>query len=76
MVRWIHRYERPCLTVFTVIDPGCQDNLGGNHPTICVTSTAKLLTGDKENKGKQFLDTYMQFKGRGRYKLAKCVWRR
>jgi len=27
--------------------------------------------GDKENKDKQPLDTYLQFKGRGRYKLAK-----
>jgi len=73
MVRLIHEFERSFLTVFAVIDltgPECDD---GNQPIICVTFTAKLLPGDKENKGKQPLDTYMQFKGRGRYKLAKSV---
>jgi len=45
----------------------------GNHLLICAKFAAKLLSDDKENKGKQPLDTYLQFKGRGRYKLAKCV---
>lgn len=57
----------------TVIDLTGQDKDNGNYPDICATSTTKLLIDDKENKGKQPLDTYMQFKGRGRYKLAKCV---
>lgn len=74
MVRWILRCERSYLTVSTVIDLTDQDKDSGNHPAICVSSTTKLPTGDKENKGKQPLETYMQFKGRGRYKLAKCAW--
>ena len=45
----------------------------GNHLLICAKFSAKLPADDKENKGKQPLDTYFQFKGRGRYKLAKCV---
>ena len=44
----------------------------GNH-LICTKFVAKLLPDDKENKSKQPLDTYLQFKGRGRYKLTKCV---
>jgi len=53
-----------------VIDLTCPD---GNHLPVYVKFATKLLLDDKENKGKQPLDTYLQFKGRGRYKLAKCV---
>lgn len=73
MVRLIRKFERSSLTIFAVIDltgPDCDD---GNHPLICATFTIKPLLDDKENKGKRLLGTYMQFKGRGRYKLAKCV---
>ena len=55
------------------IDPTGRENDNGNHPFICAISTTKPRTDDKENNGKQSLGTYMQFKGRGRYKLAKCV---
>jgi len=72
MVRWIHELERSRLTAFTVIDL-TQDNDNGNHPLICAIFATNLLPDDKENKGKQPLETYLQFKGRGRYKLAKCV---
>ena len=73
MVRLIRESEQSFLTVFPVIDLTGPERDDGNQPIICVTFIAKLLPGDKENKGKQSLDTYMQFKGRGRYKLAKCV---
>lgn len=61
------------MTTFLVIDlagPGCDH---GKHPLICAKFTPNLLPDDKENKGKHPLDTYMEFKGRGRYKLAKHV---
>ena len=71
MVLWIHEFERSCLTSFIdLTGPSC-DN--GNHPLICAPIPTNLLPADKENKGKQPLSAYMQFKGRGRYKLAKCV---
>lgn len=64
----------PIRTTFSdhlaVIDLTCPD---GNHLLVCAKFATKLLPDDKENKSKQPLDTYLQFKGRGRYKLAKCV---
>ena len=67
------RIQRSFLTILAVIDLTGPDSGNGNRPLICAAFTANLLPGDKGNKGKQPLDTYMQFKGRGRYKLAKCV---
>lgn len=59
--------------VSTVIDLTAPDCDNGNHPLVCATFTTNLLPDDKENKGKQPLGAYMQFKGRGRYKVTKCV---
>ena len=74
MVRWIHEFERPYLTTLTVIDLTAPDHGNGNRLLICTILVTNPFPDDKENKGKQPLDTYMQFKGRGRYKVAKCVW--
>lgn len=67
------RIERSFLIILVVIDLTGPDCGNGNFTLICVTFTTDLLPGEKENKGKQPLGTYMQFKGRGRYKLPKCV---
>lgn len=73
MVRWIHGFERSCLITLAVIDLTGPDRDNGNHPLVCAGFRTNILSDDKENKGKQPLDTYMQFKGRGRYKVARCV---
>jgi len=72
-VRRIHESERPFLTTLTVIDLTGPDCGSGNHPLICATLTTDPFPDDKENKGKNPLDTYVQFKGRGRYKVVKCA---
>ena len=72
-MRRICGFERQFLTSFVVIDLTGPDRDDGNYPPICTTLITDLLPDDKENKGKQPLDTYIRFKGRGRYKLAKCV---
>lgn len=73
MVRRIRKFQRSRLTTLTVIDLTVPDCGNGNHPLICAAFTIDLLIDDKENKGKRPLDTYVQFKGRGRYKVVKCV---
>lgn len=73
MVSQARRYDRSRLTALEVIDLTDQDYDNSDRPNICATPAAKLLPDDKENKGKQFLDSYMQFKGHGRYKLPKHV---
>jgi len=57
----------------SVIDLTVSDCGNGNHPLICAAITTDVLLDDKENKGKKPLDTYVQFKGRGRYKVVKCA---
>ena len=72
-MRRIRKFQRSPLTTLPVIDLTVPDCGNGNHPLICVTLTTDLLLDDKENKGKKALDTYVQFKGRGRYKVVKCA---
>jgi len=73
MVRWIHVLESSRLIVSAVIDLTGPDHHNSNYPLICAQFSAKPLPDDNEDKGKHPPDTYVQFKGRGRYKPAKCV---